>query len=137
MKIKFDKKSYIIDGERKFFISGEFPYFRVPKKDWDTRLAKFKEAGGNCVASYVPWILHEPNEGEILFDDCDERSLTDFMEAVKRHGLGLTLRPGPYVYSELLYSGLPLWLALHYPELHAQNINGENFCFDSVSYLHP
>lgn len=137
MEFKFDKKSFIIDGERKFFISGEFPYFRVPKKDWDVRLEKFKEAGGNCVASYVPWIVHEPTEGQILFDDCDERDLTDFMKTVKKHGLGLILRPGPYVYSELLYSGLPLWLALHYPELHAQNIKGEYFWPDSVSYLHP
>lgn len=33
MKIEFDKSSFIINGERKFFVSGEFPYFRVPKAD--------------------------------------------------------------------------------------------------------
>lgn len=137
MKIEFDKKSYIINGERKFLISGEFPYFRIPKKDWATRLDAFIESSGNCVATYVPWIVHEPTEGNILFDDCDERDLTDFMRLVKEKGIALILRPGPYVYSELLYSGLPTWLALNYPELHAKNIQGENFCLDSVSYLHP
>lgn len=137
MKIEFDKSSFIINGERKFFVSGEFPYFRVPKADWDRRLDLFIEAGGNCVATYVPWVVHEPNEGEILFDDCDYRSLTDFMETVKRKGLALVVRPGPYVYSELINSGLPTWLVRNYPELHAKTIDGESFREESCSYLHP
>ena len=137
MDLRFDEKSFIINGERKFFISGEFPYFRVPRKDWARRLELFVQSGGNCVATYVPWIIHEPNEGEILFDDCNERNLTAFMEEVKAQGLMLVLRPGPYVYSELLYCGLPTWLVKNYPEIKAKNIDGQSFYDASISYLHP
>lgn len=42
--------SYIIDGERRFLISGEFHYFRVPQADWRRRLELWKESGGNAVA---------------------------------------------------------------------------------------
>ena len=137
MKLSFDKTSLLIDGERRFLISGEFPYLRVPKSDWARRLDLFVECGGNCVASYVPWLIHEPEEGKILFDDCDERDLTDFIRLVDSKGLMLILRPGPYVYSELINSGLPTWLVKNYPELLARDINGNIFCRESVSYLHP
>lgn len=137
MKLAFDKTSLLIDEERKFLISGEFPYFRVPKSDWGHRLDLFIECGGNCVATYVPWIIHEPEEGKILFDDCDERSLTDFIKLVQDKGLMLILRPGPYVYSELINGGLPSWLVDNYPELLARNIDGEIFSRESVSYVHP
>jgi len=60
--ISWNPKSYKIDGKPQFLISGEFHYFRVPKSDWEKRLKLFKEAGGNCVATYIPWILHEPVE---------------------------------------------------------------------------
>ena len=137
MNISFDKNGYIINGQRSFFLSGEFPYFRVPKKDWKTRLEQFKKSGGNCVATYVPWVIHEANEGEILFDDCDERSLTDFIKTVQEVGLALIVRPGPYVYSELINSGLPTWIARDYPEVLARDISGNSFFIESVSYLHP
>lgn len=135
--VEFDASSVMINGERKFLISGEIPYFRVPKSDWADRLDAFIKAGGNCVATYVPWLIHEPDEGRIIFDDCDERALTDFMEVVKRKGLALILRPGPYVYSELINSGLPTWLVRNYPELHAKTVDGEDFREESCSYIHP
>ena len=47
MKFSFDNTSIIIDGERKFLTSGEFPYFRVSKSDWSRRLDLFIECGGN------------------------------------------------------------------------------------------
>lgn len=137
MKFSFDNTSIIIDGERKFLISGEFPYFRVSKSDWSRRLDLFIECGGNCVASYVPWLIHEPEEGKILFDDCNERDLTYFIKLVAKKGLMLVLRPGPYVYSELVNSGLPRWLVNDYPELLARDIDGKIFSRESVSYLHP
>ena len=137
MLFDFDEKSYIINGERQFLISGDFHYFRVPKDDWTRRMDLFVKGGGNCISTYVPWLVHEPNEGQILFDDCPERALTDFMEEVKRHGLSLILRPGPYTYSEFINSGLPTWLVENHREVLAENIKGEKFFRESVSYLHP
>ena len=137
MNLSYDRKSLIVNGERKYFISGEFHYFRVPKSDWERRMKLFLSTGGNCIATYVPWIVHERQEGEIVFDDCDERDLTDFLTLAHKLGLMVVLRPGPYQYSELKHDGLPEWLIKNYPEVLAENINGEHFRSCSISYLHP
>lgn len=136
-QITWDQKSYLLNGERKFLVSGEFHYFRVPKQDWEKRLILLKEAGGNCVATYIPWILHEPVEGDIRFGDIPQRDLTDFLELCKKLDLLVVCRPGPYQYSELKYDGLPGWLCENYPEILARDINNKIFRGSSVSYLHP
>lgn len=133
----WDARSYLLDGERAFLVSGEFHYFRVPRQDWETRLSLFVASGGNCVATYVPWILHEPTEGDIRFGDVPERDLEGFLTLCGRMGLQVVCRPGPYQYSELKYDGLPGWLCDGYPEVLARNSKGEVFRGSSVSYLHP
>ncbi len=133
----WDKRSYIINGERKFLVSGELHYFRVPKQDWKARLILLKQAGGNCVATYIPWILHEPTEGDIRFGDIPERDLRAFLQLCKELKLMVICRPGPYQYSELKYDGIPGWLCENYPEILARDINGKIFRGSSVSYTHP
>ena len=64
--LKFDEKSFIVNGKRKFFISGDFPFFRVPKNDLKRRLTMFFETGANAVSTYVPWEIIEREEG--VFD---------------------------------------------------------------------
>lgn len=133
----FDKNGYIIDGVRQFMVSGEFHYFRVPKADWERRLILFKEAGGNTVATYVPWCVHEQVEGDIRFDDCEERDLSDFLRLCDKLNIKVMVRPGPYQYSELSYDGLPGWLYENYPEVRAVTENGEFFDFPVFSYCNP
>ena len=113
MSMKFEFTSdggFQLNGEEQFLVSGEFQYFRVPMEDWRRRMLLLKEAGGNCLATYVPWLIHEPVEGTILFDDVSYRSLTSFLELAREMGLAVILRPGPYVCSELICGGYPLWL---------------------------
>lgn len=133
---KFDKIGFQIDGKDQFLVSGEFHYFRVPAYDWKRRMELFKEAGGNCLATYVPWLIHEPEEGKIIWGDVPNRDLVSFLETAKEVGLKVLLRPGPYQYSELINGGLPDWLLDNYPEILARNIKGDPFN-NSVSYLHP
>jgi beta-galactosidase len=135
--ITWNPKSYQINGRSQFLISGEFHYFRVPKADWPRRLQLFKDAGGNCVATYIPWILHEPVEGDIRFGDIPERDLEGFLALCREMDIFTICRPGPYQYSELKYDGLPGWLCENYPELGALDIHGKPFRKASVSYLHP
>ena len=136
-KVQFDKIGFKIDGRDQFLVSGEFHYFRVPAYDWKRRMELFKEAGGNCLATYVPWLIHEPEEGKIVWGDVPNRDLIQFLETAKEVGLTVLLRPGPYQYSELINGGLPDWLLDKYPEILARNIHGEPFADDGVSYLHP
>lgn len=135
--IEWDVKSYEINGKREFLVSGEFHYFRVPKKDWESRLKLFLEAGGNCVATYIPWILHEPVEGDFRLGDIPERDLEGFLKLCNEMGIYVICRPGPYQYSEMKHCGLPGWLCRDYTEIHARDINGRMMVTDSVSYLHP
>jgi len=135
--VTFDATGFRFGSEDRFFVSGEFHYFRVPKEDWRRRMRLFKEAGGNTLATYVPWLIHEPQEGTILFDDVPYRDLSAFLCTAQEEGLQVVLRPGPYSYSELLNSGMPSWLVDTYDELMAKNIRGETFHPDTISYLHP
>lgn len=133
----FDRHGYVIDGERQFLISGEIHYFRVPQKDWEKRIRLLVEAGANAVATYVPWCIHEPREGEILFGGSEERELPKFLELAQKYGLKVLLRPGPYQYSELTFDGLPEWLYRDYPETHARKRDGSSFDAPTFSYIAP
>ena len=135
--ITFDTLCYRVDGQPTYLYSGEFHYFRVPKTDWRRRMQLFKDAGGNCVATYVPWLIHEPSEGDVRFGDVPYRDLEGFLQTAQEVGLYVIARPGPYQYSELKYAGLPGWLCEGYPELNAQTIEGKAIRTASISYLHP
>lgn len=136
--ITFDRTCYRIAGRPIYLNSGEFHYFRVPKPDWRRRMELFKEAGGNCLATYIPWLIHEPEEGSFIFDAGDGTTdLEAFLLTARDVGLYVTARPGPYQYSELIYGGLPGWLFDRYPEVQARTPHGEPFGTPSISYLHP
>ena len=136
-KITWDKDGYMINNEPGFLISGEFQYFRIPKEDWSRRLDLLIEAGGNCVATYIPWVLHEPVEGVFQLGDESYRDMEGFFDLCKSKGLPVIARPGPYQYSEMTYCGLPEWLCKGYPEILALDIDGKTMSSCSVSYLHP
>lgn len=135
--ILYNRHSYLLDGKPIYLMSGEFHYFRVPKSDWVRRMRLFKAAGGNVLATYIPWLIHEPDEGRFVFSGQDWLDLEGFLQTAHAEGLQVIARPGPYQYSELVYDGLPGWLLKTYPQILARNIRGETFRESSVSYLHP
>lgn len=135
--ITYDAVCYRIAGQPVYLNSGEMHYFRVPRADWRRRMDLFREAGGNCLATYVPWVLHEPEEGRFDFGSEACTDLEGFLETARDAGLYVIARPGPYQYSEMLYAGLPPWLCDNYPDLLARDMNGKPLRFYSVSYLHP
>lgn len=97
-----------------------------------------KQAGGNCVATYIPWMLHEPEEGKLEFENSSLTDFPGFLNAASDAGLFVIARPGPYQYSELKFSGLPAWLFRKYPEVRARRADGSDFGYqDSISYVHP
>jgi len=135
--LSFDSTSVMIDGKRTYLVSGEFHYFRVPQADWRRRMRLLKDVGGNCLATYVPWIVHEPEEGKIVFGDTPQRDLEKFLRIAKEEGLMVIIRPGPYQYSELANNGLPTWLVENYPEIHLKQPDGQRLKQASVDYNHP
>lgn len=135
--ISFENGVYQKEGKSLFLTSGEFHYFRVPKSDWRARLSLLKEAGILCAATYIPWLLHEPEEGVFDFDSAPWLQLEEFLKLCGEMGIYVICRPGPYQYSELCYNGLPAWLVRQYPQILAADITGRPLTRGSVSYLHP
>ena len=63
--IEIKNKQIVIDGIPRLIMCGEIHYFRLQRDEWPDRVQKLRDAGCNAVASYVPWLCHEPVEGQI------------------------------------------------------------------------
>lgn len=126
-----------LDGQPVLIQSGEFHYFRTPRAEWRQRLDLLKSAGFNAVASYIPWLWHEVEEGVTDLDGHSHpmRDLAGFLDLAAEMGLWIIARPGPYINAETIDEGIPPWVLSHYPQVAVVN-RGEPVK-DFVSYQHP
>ncbi|MEC0091774.1 glycoside hydrolase family 35 protein [Paenibacillus macquariensis] len=99
---------FVFDGKPVKLISGAIHYFRVVPEYWRDRLMKLKACGFNTVETYVPWNLHEPNEGQFNFEGIAD--IVKFIETAGELGLYVIVRPSPYICAEWEFGGLPAWL---------------------------
>lgn len=97
---------FLLDGRPVRLLSGALHYFRVHEGQWGHRLAMLRAMGLNCVETYVPWNLHEPEPGRYA----DDAALGRFLDAVHAAGMWAIVRPGPYICAEWENGGLPYWL---------------------------
>jgi hypothetical protein len=118
-RIRYDKRSLIIEGKPTFIFSGELHYFRCPRELWKDRMQKMKDAGLNCVDTYLAWNLHEPEEPANPNDFSklrDMEQIGDFIQTAQDLGLYVMIRPGPYICAEVDRGGLPGWLMKYRPD---------------------
>jgi len=118
-RIRYDTHSLIIDGKPVFIYSGAIHYFRCPRQLWKDRLQKLKDAGLNCVETYLAWNLHEPEEPANPDDFSklrDMEQIGDFIQTARDLGLYVIIRPGPYICAEVDRGGLPGWLMKYEPD---------------------
>ena len=106
--VTYDDRSFMIDGQRIWLVSGELHYFRVPAELWADRLLKAKRAGLNCISTYIAWNFHEPIEGQWEMEG--DKDILEFISLADDLGLYVILRPGPYICAEWDLGGLPAWL---------------------------
>lgn len=106
--IRYDEKSFFINGKRVLLFGGEFHYFRVPHGLWEDRIRKMKLGGCNFVSTYIPWNFHEWEEGNVRWDG--DRDLGKFLRLCEKYGLYVILKPGPYICAEWDFGGFPDWL---------------------------
>lgn len=109
------KSQFTLNDKTITIYSGALHYFRVPKDYWRDRLRKYRAAGLNTVETYVPWNLHEFQEGIFDFgrggsDFQDFLDIAEFVDLAKEEDLFVMLRPGPYICAEWDFGGLPSWL---------------------------
>ncbi|MFC1465149.1 MAG: beta-galactosidase [Candidatus Brachytrichaceae bacterium NZ_4S206] len=126
-----------LDGEPLFLQAGELHYFRMPPEAWAHRLGLLQAAGFNAVATYIPWLWHEPEEGAFDFDGAThpQRDLAGFLDLAARMGFYLIARPGPYIMAETTNEGIPPWVFAHYPQVMLTDQHGRTHAI--ASYLHP
>ena len=130
---------FLVDGKPKQLWFGEMDYFRIPRENWSKCLDQMKAMGIDGVSIYVAWISHERKPGEIDFTG--NLDLDAFLNLIEQRDMFAWLRPGPYVYAELRFAGIPPWLAVEHPEVLACRWKEGKFQpLDegmSISYLHP
>ena len=102
MSIQFTETQILVDGRPDVLFGGEFQYFRLKREHWEGTLQALKDAGVNVLSCYIPWIWHEAEEGSFDFDGTTrpERDLRGFLYLVRRMGIPLIVKPGPYIYAE-------------------------------------
>ncbi|OMO66266.1 Glycoside hydrolase, family 35 [Corchorus olitorius] len=83
------------DGKPFQIIGGDLHYFRVLPEYWEDRLLRAKALGLNTIQTYIPWNLHEPEPGKLVFEGIAD--LESFLKLCQKLGLLVMLRAGPYI----------------------------------------
>lgn len=126
-----------LDGKPLLLQAGEFHYFRTPPDQWEHRLNLLKQAGFNAVATYIPWLWHQPDPEWMDLDGRTHpmRNLQGFLDLAASMDLWIIPRPGPYIMAETINEGIPSWVFVRSPQvaLIGQDGKPQNI----VSYLHP
>lgn len=137
--IEVRNKRIIINGKPVIIMSGEIHYFRLNRNEWQDRIDKLKAAGCNAIASYVPWLCHEPADGQIDLNGSTrpELDLEGFVRLCEENNLYIILRPGPFIMAEMKNEGIPYWVYEKHPEIIPKTWDGECITTKTVDYLAP
>ncbi|MFW6278949.1 MAG: beta-galactosidase, partial [Bacillota bacterium] len=137
--IEIKDKQIHIDGQPRIITCGEIHYFRLPRQEWEDRINKLKEAGCNAVASYVPWLCHEPRKNEIDLEGetRPQLDLKGFIDLCAAHDLMFFVRPGPFIMAETKNEGIPHWVLEKHPEIVPRGWEGEKTRASDIDYLAP
>ncbi|MEI0538993.1 beta-galactosidase family protein [Brachyspira pulli] len=102
------KEEFILNGKPIKILSGAIHYFRFVKEYWEDCFYNLKAAGFNTVETYIPWNIHEIDEG--VFDFSGNKDIASFIKLAQKMDLLVILRPTPYICAEWEFGGLPAWL---------------------------
>ncbi|GLU14323.1 hypothetical protein SLE2022_308990 [Rubroshorea leprosula] len=118
-KFEIDDDMFWKDGKPFHIIGGDLHYFRILPEYWEDRLLRAKALGLNAIQTYVPWNLHEPNPGKLVFEGIAD--LESFLKLCQKLDLLVLLRAGPYICGEWDLGGFPAWLLAIEPALRLRS----------------
>ncbi|XP_057492737.1 beta-galactosidase 10 [Actinidia eriantha] len=121
--VTYDRRSLIINGQRKLLISASIHYPRSVPAMWPGLVQTAKEGGVDVIESYVFWNGHERSLGNYYFGG--RYDLVKFVKIVQQAGMYMILRIGPFVAAEWNFGGIPVWL--HYVPGTVFRSNSEPF----------
>jgi hypothetical protein len=89
--------------------SAELHYFGIDKRYWSICFERIRRAGFRIIASSVPWNIHQDSAKHVDFSGFDDprKDLVVFLELAREFGFKVILRPGPMVWGQVPYAGLP------------------------------
>lgn len=142
-EVTITREQFVINGKEELFLCGEIHYFRMKKQYWEKALDALLESGCQAVAYYIPWFIHEYEEGKFDFtgEICPENDLREWLRLTQKKGLLGFVRPGPYIYAETTDLGLPKWFSSKYRNAHVKGYR--DGCYvdvgmeNNVSHNHP
>lgn len=102
------KEEFLLDHKPVKILSGAIHYFRIVPQYWEDCFYNLKAMGFNTVETYIPWNIHEPEEGK--FDFSGNKDVAAFVRLAQQMGLMVILRPSPFICAEWEFGGLPAWL---------------------------
>ncbi len=102
------KEEFLLDNKPVKILSGAIHYFRIVPEYWENCFYNLKAMGFNTVETYIPWNIHEPEEG--VFDFSGNKDIARFVRLAQEMGLLVILRPTPFICAEWEFGGLPAWL---------------------------
>ena len=127
----------------RYRFSGEFHYFRLPRRSWRDRLSQVRDLGFETVSIYVPWNWHEPEPGalDVAGRMLPERNLLGALDEIAAAGITCIYRPGPFITAEWRDGGIPAWLWRNDPSILALDASGrpagEGLPYPALTYAHP
>ncbi len=102
------KEEFLLNKKPWKILSGAIHYFRIVPQYWEDCFYNLKAMGFNTVETYIPWNIHEPEEG--VFDFTGNKDVASFVRLAQKMGLMVILRPTPFICAEWEFGGLPAWL---------------------------
>lgn len=88
--------------------SGAVHYWRLAPERWESCIATVAAMGLSMVETYVPWSVHERDDGTFDFGQHEPRhDVGRFLDLVQEAGLRAFVRPGPHINAELTLFGIP------------------------------
>ncbi len=135
--VTLTKGHVMINGKPVLIVAAEFHYFRTPKSAWRERLELLKSSGFNTIATYIPWLWHEPQPGQFDLTGVThpQKDLAGFLDLLAELGFMIIARPGPYIMAETINEGIPPWVFERYPEVAVLDQRGQRQ--NVYSYNHP
>ncbi len=132
-------RKFIVAGKPALILSGEVHYFRLARSEWEDRIIKTKQAGCNAVATYIPWLFHEEENGfiDVTGKTRPERDLGAFIDLCKKHDLWFIARPGPFIMAEVKNEGIPHWVYEACPDAVPEIWDGKPAKSKVVRYNDP
>lgn len=135
--IRFTDSGIEVNGVEKPLYSGSIHYWRMKKEIWSVALEHIKDMGFEIVETYVPWSVHEYEEGRYDFGELESsRDLDGFLSLCEEMGLQVIIRPGPHINAEMTLFGYPEWILMD-REIQAENPWGTTVVYPYVTKQFP